>query len=522
MEYVEARSEAARAEAAGNRKRTGRSRKAAADGPKPAGSFEEGSGVFAAPPPVRPSRGRRPLPKTVASLPATDSREAALAAAAARAPLAPPRQPGRPPADDADFVLEFERFTAALMPRTLLLEAPIGFAKTGRFVSFRARMAALGYRGAWRILDSVDFGVPCRRRRLVYLAGLGIGVPLSLANGGLLAVRDAIRPLPPPGSSLDPAHTVKPLKALDIVKLIPKDGGSLSDIPGPPPSRIPARALNPYAYSRLRWDSPAPEARTDFLDPARTCCLHPVEDRIITLREFSLITGFPANYRFPGLPRKRGELARLVGAASPPAFICAQAKNALKALYPPEPKNPPGPKKKLRRIHTKRRWKNYLSAEELPPDQVLPGITDQGAPDDGAPWTAASEDIPMIPGLPEDGPAKSGLPADNAAWTGPPEEGAAGEGLASAAAPPLDRNPRVDPSESEARQTAEKAAAAGAGLSGPAVPAAGAFMRKDRQTAVQGKDGEEAPAPDHAGNPAANLGEGPLTEESAEASGQEA
>ncbi|MDR2613005.1 MAG: DNA cytosine methyltransferase [Deltaproteobacteria bacterium] len=246
-----------------------------------------------------------------------------------------PRRPGRPVAG-GDTLLEYERFAAELLPRAALLVAPAGLAGSRRFAGFRRRMAALGYLGAWRILDTADFGVALRRRRLVYLAGLGFPVPVTLGRGGLATVRDAIGALPPPGGIPDPAHAARPVRAPAALQAVPRDGGSLADTPGVTPPAVPRSSLRyPGSFGRLPWDAPAPESTRGALDPARARCLHPEEDRPLTLRELALVSGLPAGFRLPPPAGRRPGLARAVGAAPQPALVEAQAANVLRAISPP-------------------------------------------------------------------------------------------------------------------------------------------------------------------------------------------
>jgi DNA (cytosine-5)-methyltransferase 1 len=51
-----------------------------------------------------------------------------------------------------------------------MLENVPGLAADHRLEAFSARLARLGYRSAWRVLDASDYGIPQRRKRLIYIA----------------------------------------------------------------------------------------------------------------------------------------------------------------------------------------------------------------------------------------------------------------------------------------------------------------------------------------------------------------
>ena len=105
-----------------------------------------------------------------------------------------------------DLLLEFERFVEALRPRAVMMENVPGLADDERFEAFRRKLKNLGYLGEHRILNAADYGVPQRRRRLIYLAGLGVTIPFAGKAAKMKTVEDAIGGLPKAGQSGDPVH----------------------------------------------------------------------------------------------------------------------------------------------------------------------------------------------------------------------------------------------------------------------------------------------------------------------------
>jgi DNA (cytosine-5)-methyltransferase 1 len=103
--------------------------------------------------------------------------------------------------------------------------------------------------------------------------------------------------------------------------LIPKDGGSRTDLPG-------ERQLDCHkrcdgfkdVYGRMAWEDVAPTITGGCFNPSKGRFLHPVEDRCITMREAALLQSFPPKYRFPDVSCKQ-DVALLIGNALPPEMI---------------------------------------------------------------------------------------------------------------------------------------------------------------------------------------------------------
>jgi DNA (cytosine-5)-methyltransferase 1 len=234
-----------------------------------------------------------------------------------------------------DLLLEFERFVEALLPRAVMMENVPGLADDVRFDAFRRRLKKLGYLGDHRILNAADYGVPQRRRRLIYLAGMGLAVPFAEKSGRRKTVKEAIGGLPEAGQSGDPVHDMpenRTPKVLEIIRLIPKDGGSRRDLPEEFQLECHKRC-NGFkdVYGRMTWNDVAPTITGGCFNPSKGRFLHPEEDRAITMREAALLQGFPRRYKFPVTENKTA-VALMIGNALPPPFIAAQARSVLAAL----------------------------------------------------------------------------------------------------------------------------------------------------------------------------------------------
>ncbi|MFH0985196.1 MAG: DNA cytosine methyltransferase [Candidatus Omnitrophota bacterium] len=227
-----------------------------------------------------------------------------------------------------DLLLEIHRFAEAFRPRAVMMENVPGLAKDDLFSCFCQHMEKLGYLGDHRILNAAEYGVPQRRRRLIYLAGFGIEIAFAGKTSKLKTVRDAIGGLPKAGVSGDPAHDLSEHRTPNvakIIRLIPKNGGSRKDLPKKFQLECHKRC-NGFkdVYGRMSWNDVAPTITSGCFNPSKGRFLHPEEDRAITMREAALLQGFPPRYKFPTANNKI-TLAMMIGNALPPPFIAAHA-----------------------------------------------------------------------------------------------------------------------------------------------------------------------------------------------------
>lgn len=223
-----------------------------------------------------------------------------------------------------DLVMEFLRFVEELKPKAVMMENVPGLADDRRFAKFRRRMEQLGYEGDFMILNAMDYGVPQRRRRLIYVAGLKRPAEFARPARKTKTVRDAIWGLPQAGSSGDAVHDIpenRTAKVVALIKRIPKDGGSRTDLPDKDQLEC-HKKCNGFkdVYGRMAWNEPAPTITSGCFNPSKGRFLHPVENRAITMREAALLQGFPKKYKFPTTDNKQA-IALMIGNALPPEFI---------------------------------------------------------------------------------------------------------------------------------------------------------------------------------------------------------
>ncbi len=234
-----------------------------------------------------------------------------------------------------DLLRDFTRFVLGLSPRAIMLENVPGLASNRRFDAFCARMTALGYVGTYGVLDAAEYGVPQRRRRLIYVAGHGYSIPLAARAKSRRTVRDAIGRLPRPGRSGDPLHDLPEQRAPHVralIKRIPKDGGSRTDLPKTEQLRCHRRCHGFHdVYGRMAWHEHAPTITSGCFNPSKGRFLHPTQNRAITMREAALLQSFPRWYEFPTLQHKCA-IALMIGNALPPEFVRRHANRIRRAL----------------------------------------------------------------------------------------------------------------------------------------------------------------------------------------------
>ena len=230
-----------------------------------------------------------------------------------------------------DLVFEFVRYVECFRPKALMLENVPGLLADERADVVRRRLERMGYECRAEVFDAARFGVPQRRRRMIMLGARG-SAPAFAKMTRRRTVSQAIRFLPPPEQSTDPAHNYdvkRAAKVLSLIRRIPKDGGSRTDLPSS--AQLPChRDFDGFRdiYGRMAWRNPAPTITGGCINPSKGRFVHPEEDRAITLREAALLQGFPVSYEFV-LSRGRYPVAQLIGNAFPPKF----AEHFAKAVY---------------------------------------------------------------------------------------------------------------------------------------------------------------------------------------------
>ena len=249
----------------------------------------------------------------------------------------------------------WEHFLAAVIkvePRAFVIENVPEFQKSAEFAELRLRMAShpllKGYGYGYGVLNAVDYGVPQRRRRGIFVAARGRAeVPWppppthgesSLLTQPYRTVRETIGDLPPLPTTDAPVmrdgkqdlHIRRNPRgtSLERYRAVP-EGGNRFDLQRSRPDLTPPCWLNKPTgttdvMGRLWWDRPAYTIRTEFYKPEKGRYLHPLQHRPITHREAARLQTFPDEFIFEGT---KIEIARQIGNAVPPILAKAIARH---------------------------------------------------------------------------------------------------------------------------------------------------------------------------------------------------
>jgi len=215
-----------------------------------------------------------------------------------------------------------------IRPDIISMENVPELVKEKVFLDFHTQISQMGYFIEYKVVNAQDYGVPQRRRRLLFLASKWPGLKIALPSSTKLkmTVRDAISTLPEINAGEtdknDPLHRSSGLspKNMDrIVKSIP--GGTWQDWP---------KALLPdcykkesgksfcSVYGRMKWDSVSPTLTTQFHRYGTGRFGHPSQNRALSLREGAILQSFPKDYKFVAQSSyNMDDIARQIGNAVP-------------------------------------------------------------------------------------------------------------------------------------------------------------------------------------------------------------
>lgn len=211
-----------------------------------------------------------------------------------------------------------------------------------------------GYAINWDVVNSADYGVPQKRKRLVMIGSRdGRKIPLPTPTHGSPKSPDVLFGFKKPWMTLrealkdlnDPQPEFLPFPSWGkYMKYIP-EGGYWRDLPVELQSEALGGAYDPTGsknkggrtgfYRRLSWNKPAPTLLTSPVFKGSVLA-HPTENRPLSVREYARIQGFPDNWAFIDHIAAK---YRLVGEAVPIPLsraIAVQIKNELSSRTCPE------------------------------------------------------------------------------------------------------------------------------------------------------------------------------------------
>jgi DNA (cytosine-5)-methyltransferase 1 len=286
------------------------------------------------------------LQKSVAKLTADDIEESIcgasyslLAGCAPCQPFSTYQQKLGPSDERWNLLSHFSRLVQELEPDLVTMENVPNLAKQDVFETFVASLESSGFHVSFDVVNSVGFGVPQHRHRLVLLASRLGPIALKRSKATPRTVRDAIGDLAnlQAGESClaDPLHQAAELSPLNLKRIrasVP--GGSWTDWGDELIAECHKRTTGktyPSVYGRMEWDAPAPTITTQYFGFGSGRFGHPEQNRAISLREGAILQSFPKSYRFvpAGSPIYRKTIGRLIGNAVPVKLAEAIGKSIM-------------------------------------------------------------------------------------------------------------------------------------------------------------------------------------------------
>jgi len=201
---------------------------------------------------------------------------------------------------------------------------------------FREFLEKHGYNVFGRTYMLSRFGLPQIRERAIIIATkqhLPLFTLESLWDGwsvsdSALTVRRAIKAIPCNLSASDvfPAFSSEAVR--QRIAAIPKDGGSWFDLlqrkdfkrflTGAMKRTVVQKRFGSYpdVYGRMAWDKPAPTIKRECSHVGNGRYVHPVKNRLCSVREMAALQGFPRNFIVNGAAVSN--MYRHIGDAVPP------------------------------------------------------------------------------------------------------------------------------------------------------------------------------------------------------------
>ena len=258
---------------------------------------------------------------------------------------------------------EYYRILKELNPKMFLFENVRGLLSmdNGKLIdTIISLFESLGYKVKYNLLNSADFGVPQKRKRVIII-GSKLPFEFKFPNpthsdditSGLLpylTIEDAIGDLPfiaanessdkyatPPKNDFQrymrrnsnnklTEHKSSKHKQ-ELIALMEKlpEGGSPDDVP----EEFRPKKRFGNSHSRLYWNKPYATLTRYFGNPGSYRCIHPKANRALTTREGARIQCFPDDYIFYGsISSKNLQIANAV-----PCLLSVVLKDSIKEYF---------------------------------------------------------------------------------------------------------------------------------------------------------------------------------------------
>ncbi len=235
---------------------------------------------------------------------------------------------------------EFVRFVSICKPKVFIMENVGAMAthmkgKTIKDIVYSlehiSNKSKKDYKVKWKILNSVNYGIPQQRRR-IFIVGVRNDLEkefdFPIKDEEIISIKEAIKDLPKLNSgeqSLIPNHNAMnhSKQMLEKMKYI-EDGGDRRSIP----KKIRPTSGDIRKYIRYKSDSPSICITGDMRK-----VFHYEQNRALTIRELARIQTFPDEFIFIG---NSGDIQQQIGNAVPPKLsrqLASKVKEVLEYEY---------------------------------------------------------------------------------------------------------------------------------------------------------------------------------------------
>jgi DNA (cytosine-5)-methyltransferase 1 len=245
-----------------------------------------------------------------------------------------------------ELYLEFLRGVKECTPKYILFENVEGFLSLYNglaFTNFTNQLNGLSYNWSHKVINIANLGVPQKRKRTFILAWKNTikapEWPIESSKDDWVTFEDACGDLPsiancksktpivleylPPASiyqrDMRRGYTNKYISLHErvhgesLTKMISyiKEGGGIEDVP----IELRPKSYFKNSYARLKSTEPAGTITRNFGCPSSARCIHPKENRGLTIREGARLQSFPDKFEFFG---SNGKIQTMIGNAIAP------------------------------------------------------------------------------------------------------------------------------------------------------------------------------------------------------------
>lgn len=231
--------------------------------------------------------------------------------------------------------LDVVRWAKALAPRTIVIENVPAFLESPVWRVLSKRLTRLGYSVNAVLLNALDFGAPQQRVRSFTFAVKGQMPQVTVPrNPQIRTVREAWDDLPLRPDGINHHYAPFPSElALARMRVIPPGGDKRDVMKNAPDLAAPSwwklRSEITDVWGRMRWGAPSNTIRTCLLNPSKGRYIHPIQNRVISLREAARLQTVPDSWVFAGLPT---QIARQIGNGVPVVLGRAVARAVFEVL----------------------------------------------------------------------------------------------------------------------------------------------------------------------------------------------